>query len=68
MTEPLTPRQLEIVQLVADGVPAKQIAATVGINVANVYWHIRQIARVIDGDPSKDRRIVIARWWWTHAA
>lgn len=40
---PLTPRQLEILQLVAEGLTSAQIAQRLFVTVSTVKWHVRQI-------------------------
>ena len=43
LESPLTPRQQEVIELIADGMPAKLIAARLGIASATVRRHIRAI-------------------------
>jgi len=43
LESPLTPRQQEVIELIADGMPAKLIAARLGIAAATVRRHIRAI-------------------------
>ena len=40
---PLTPRQLEILQLVAEGLTSAQIAERLFVTVPTVKWHVKQI-------------------------
>ena len=41
--EPLTPRELEVLQLLADGLPNKTIAARLGISEHTVKFHVNAI-------------------------
>ena len=44
---PLTPRQREILQLIAEGKSTKEIAATLGISVKTVEFHRASLAEVL---------------------
>ena len=44
----LTPRQLEILRLMGDGVPAKRIASNLHVSVATVRNHIRAVLTSLD--------------------
>jgi predicted ATPase/DNA-binding CsgD family transcriptional regulator len=41
--EVLTKRELEILRLVADGLPNKEIAEQLGLSVSTVKWHLNEI-------------------------
>jgi len=41
--EGLSPREREIVQLVAEGLPNKQIASRLGLTDGTVRWHLRHV-------------------------
>jgi DNA-binding NarL/FixJ family response regulator len=41
--EGLSPREREILQLVAEGLPNKQIASRVGLTDGTVRWHLRHV-------------------------
>lgn len=41
--EDLTPREREILELLADGFPNKQIADRVGVSDGTVRWHLRHV-------------------------
>jgi DNA-binding NarL/FixJ family response regulator len=41
--EGLSPRESEILQLVAEGLPNKQIASRVGLTDGTVRWHLRHV-------------------------
>ena len=41
--EDLSPRELEILELLAAGFPNKQIAARVGLTDGTVRWHLRHV-------------------------
>ena len=41
--EPLTPREIEVLELLAEGLPNKSIAARLGISADTVKFHIRSI-------------------------
>ena len=43
LVEPLTPRELQVLGLVADGLPNKAIAATLGISDETVKFHLGSI-------------------------
>lgn len=45
--EQLTPRQLEVLELLGDGKDAREIAATLGVTVATIRTHIRHILRAL---------------------
>lgn len=52
----LTPRQAEVVRMVADGKRPKAIAAEIGVSRRTVEAHIYQAAQRIGGDrPVRDR-------------
>ena len=42
--EPLTPRELEVLRLVAEGLPNKMIATRLGISDQTVKFHVASIA------------------------
>jgi DNA-binding NarL/FixJ family response regulator len=42
--EPLTPREVEVVELLAEGLPNKAIAARLGISDQTVKFHLASIA------------------------
>jgi DNA-binding CsgD family transcriptional regulator len=44
----LTPRQLEVLRLLSEGMPAKRVAAALGISEATARNHIRAILRELD--------------------
>ena len=41
--EGLSPREYEILELLAEGFPNKQIAARVGLTDGTVRWHLRHV-------------------------
>ena len=41
----LTPREHQVVVLVADGLTVKQIASRLGIRARTVYWHWQEALR-----------------------
>lgn len=41
--EGLSPREREILQWVAEGLPNKQIASRVGLTDGTVRWHLRRV-------------------------
>lgn len=45
LAEELTPRELEIVGLIADGLPSKEIAARLGISTGTLKVHLNRIYR-----------------------
>ena len=58
--EPLTVRETEVLNLMAQGLPSRQIAARLGISYATVRSHIRSVGGKL-GAHSKDEAIVKAR-------
>jgi DNA-binding NarL/FixJ family response regulator len=44
IVQPLTPRELEVLQLLADGLPNKSIAARLGISDQTVKYHVASIS------------------------
>lgn len=59
----LTPRELEVAGLVAEGLPYKEIAVALGISELTVRKHVALIGERISG-PGRPRDR-ITRWWWT---
>jgi DNA-binding NarL/FixJ family response regulator len=47
---PVTEREHEVLRLVADGLPTKQIARTLGITERTVKFHIASLMRKLDAD------------------
>ncbi|MFD0687804.1 alpha/beta fold hydrolase [Actinomadura fibrosa] len=65
-TEPdavLTPRQLEVAALVADGLSNRQIARALGIEERSAEGHLERIRQRLD----VRSRAQIAAWWVRHA-
>lgn len=56
---PLSPRQRQIAELIADGHINKAIAAKLGIEHSTIRNHIRQIAKRLKLDGSKDTRVQV---------
>ena len=56
----LTPREREVLQLMADGVPSRRIAQQLGISYATVRSHIRSIGTKL-GAKSKLNAVAVAR-------
>lgn len=57
----LTQRQLEVAQLVADGLTDKQIAAALKISKRAANAHVQRIALTWRLDASKDLRVQISK-------
>jgi LuxR family maltose regulon positive regulatory protein len=57
--EPLTARETEVLNLMALGLPSRQIAARLGISYATVRSHIRSVGSKL-GSHSKDEAIAKA--------
>ena len=56
----ITPRQLEIVPLVAQSVPRKVIAARLGISFKTVEYHLAQLDKWLGGhDPALITRFAL---------
>ena len=62
----LTPRLLEVAELVADGCTDKQIAARLGIGYNTARIHVAAIAFRLQIPGGANTRVLIARWWWRH--
>jgi len=58
--EPLTNRETEVLNLMAQGMPSRHIAARLGISYATVRSHIRSVGGKL-GAHSKDEAILKAR-------
>jgi DNA-binding CsgD family transcriptional regulator len=58
--EPLTTRETEVLNLMAQRLPSRQIAARLGISYATVRSHIRSVGSKL-GAHSKDEAILKAR-------
>jgi DNA-binding NarL/FixJ family response regulator len=43
LVEPLTPRETQVLELVADGLPNKAIAATLGVSDETVKFHLASV-------------------------
>lgn len=43
LVEPLTPRELQVLELVADGLPNKAIAAALGVSDETVKFHLASV-------------------------
>lgn len=56
----LTDRQQQVAELVADGLPDKQIARALGIDEETVGYHIGRIVKVWNLDRSRNVRVQIA--------
>ena len=50
MTTPLTPRELEVLSAMADGVSNKAIARRLGISFHTVKFHVAAILAKLDAD------------------
>jgi DNA-binding NarL/FixJ family response regulator len=60
----LTPRQLAVARLVADGLTTKGIAAELGVVESTVRVHLHVIAARLGLPERHQTRTLIARWWW----
>lgn len=43
LVEPLTPREMQVLELVADGLPNKAIAASLGVSDETVKFHLTSV-------------------------
>lgn len=59
----LTPRQLEVARLVAEGRSTKQVAACLGISTFTAKEHIRQAASRLGGCGHAPPRHRLALWY-----
>jgi DNA-binding NarL/FixJ family response regulator len=57
--EPLTPRQLEVLQLVARGLPNKEIAASLGISARTAKYHVEAVLHRL-GATNRTEAVAIA--------
>jgi DNA-binding NarL/FixJ family response regulator len=48
LPEPLTPRELQVLRLMADGLPNKQISARLSVTESTVKFHVNSILRKLD--------------------
>lgn len=64
----LTPRQLAVAALVANGIPTKRIAAQLGISDRRVRVHITSIVFTCHLDPERNAWQQIGAWYRAHAA
>ena len=48
LIDALTPRELEVINLIAEGLPNKNIAAKLGISEHTVKFHVEAILRKLD--------------------
>src|SRR5438445_399089 len=60
MRDSLSPREREVLQLLADGIASRQIAQRLGISYSTVRTHIRSISEKL-GTKSKVNTVVTAR-------
>jgi DNA-binding NarL/FixJ family response regulator len=60
MRESLSPRELEVLQLMADGTPTREIARRLGISYSTVRTHVRSISHKL-GARSMVSAVVTAR-------
>lgn len=58
--EPLTPREIEVLRLIAEGVSSRDIGARLGISYATVRSHIRSVCSKLDVH-SKTEAVVKAK-------
>jgi NarL family two-component system response regulator LiaR len=62
---PLSPREIEVVALVAEGMTNKHIAARLGIGCSTVRVHVSSVAFKLGcRDGEQHERVAVARWWW----
>lgn len=59
----LTPRQLDVAALVAEGVRTKVIAARLRVGERWVRCVISSVAYLIGADATLDERVLVACWW-----
>lgn len=64
----LTPRQIVVAALVANGIPTKRIAAQLGISDRRVRMHITALVYNLHLDPELNAWQQIAEWYRRHAA
>lgn len=57
--EPLTPRELEVLQLLAQGLPNKAIAERLGVSSHTVKFHVNAILSKL-GARSRTEAVVLA--------
>lgn len=62
LIEPLSPRELEILQCIADGLSNQDISEEIDITVGTVKWHIRNIFSKLN-TRSRTESVARARHW-----
>lgn len=60
--ESLTPRELEVLELMAEGKSSKEVAAALGISMRTVEGHLLLIFRKL----GVRNRTAAAKIWWEH--
>jgi DNA-binding NarL/FixJ family response regulator len=66
---PLTPREIEVVALVAEGMTNKRIAAQLGCSPNTVRIHVSSVAFKLGfREGEHHERVAVARWWWRRFA
>lgn len=60
MIKPLSPRQLQVVSLVAQGLANKEIAHIMNVEVGTVKNNMRHIFEKLN----LDGRVKVAYWYW----
>lgn len=68
MSAPLTPRQREVAELVAQGMCDKDIGRELGISYNTVRVHVVALAFRLSLPSGRNTRVLIAQWWERQAA
>ena len=62
----LSPRQAEVLELIADGLTNQQIARDLGLGIETIRTHVCCIYTKLDIASSRTPRVLAARWWIEH--
>lgn len=52
----LTPTQLRVASLIADGLAYKRIAGRMGVSIRTVHWHVEEIMARLNEQANEDDR------------
>jgi DNA-binding NarL/FixJ family response regulator len=61
MAEPLTARELQVLRLMADGLPNKQISAVLAVSESTIKFHVNAILRKLNSQSRTEAVVRAAR-------